>query len=135
MIGFGSGDGFGFGSGDGKTKSTKMKNKPRGATMKKTAKKKDEYVILRGHDSGVHAGVLVSIGREYIELKNSRRLWRWWGGSLSQVAVYGMTESERAQWRIGAVVPIRIRKTDVCEIIACQPAGRASIEGAAEWIA
>ena len=53
--------------------------------MKKKSVKMD-YVIVRSHTAGVHAGYLKSRTGDYIILLESRRLWKWYGASLSQVA-------------------------------------------------
>lgn len=106
------------------------------ATKKKTAAKKTTtkapYVILRGYRSGVHAGELVERNHDgHFVLRNARRIWRFNGAqTLSEVAVYGLSSESR----VGPVVERQeLQRGDISEIIHCQPAGRAAIEGAKEW--
>lgn len=109
--------------------------------MKKKAPKKtpnkasEEYVIVRCNNAGVHAGVLVKQTKEHLVLKDARRIWYWNGAaSLSEIAVYGLNPAKSASSKIAAKVPrIQLRQSDVCEVIACLPAGRESVDGADEW--
>lgn len=58
--------------------------------VKKAARKQlKRYVIVRSHTAGVHFGEFISRVGDSVVLKNSRRLWRWCGASLSQVAAIG----------------------------------------------
>ncbi len=112
-------------------KVTNMKETNMKANTKATKKAKAPYVILRCSGAGVHAGQLIERGRDYLVLRNSRRIWRFDGAqTLSEVAVYGLSSDSR----IAPVVErLEIRRDDCHEIIHCQPAGRAAIESAAEW--
>src|SRR3990167_1225968 len=58
------------------------------------ATKKKRFVIVRSHTAGVHFGELVSVKKDCVTLKNSRRLWKWSGASLSQVASEGPASGE-----------------------------------------
>lgn len=94
--------------------------------------KKKEYVIVRSHTAGVHAGFLESRKGDTVILTKSRRLWRWFGASLSQVATTGLASGDN---RIGAVVP----KTEIVspqgfEIIYCTKMAQKNIEGISAWI-
>ena len=85
------------------------------------------YVIVRCHDAGVHAGILVAYsGREAV-LDEARRLWYWKPGNgakfLSGVAVYGLHKDSK----IGE--PIHVHLTETCEIIRCSVAAAESIQG------
>ena len=88
-----------------------------------------KYVIVRCHDAGVHAGVLVANeGREAV-LSESRRLWYWKPAAgqkfLSGVAVAGLDPSSK----VGVSLP-RIHLTETCEIIECTEVATASIRAA-----
>ena len=103
----------------------KTKNK------KQKMKQEKPFVIVRSHTAGVHAGYLESRKGDTLTLTQSRRLWRWYGGSLSEVAVYGPKAGDN---KFGAPVP----KTEIVspkgfEIAHCTDAGRASIQAVAEW--
>ena len=93
------------------------------------------YVIARCNGAGVHAGIVESTSATHTVLKDARRIWYWSGAaSLSEIAVYGLNPAKSAQSKIAAQVPlIRLRDSDICELIVCQPNGQKSIEGAPEW--
>lgn len=112
-------------------------------TTKKTATKKPaskpsivgKYVIARCSAAGVHAGIVQSTDASHTVLTDARRLWYWKGAaSLSEAAVYGLNPSKCAESKIGAKVPeLRLRDSDIAELIVCTPAGQASIKGMPEW--
>lgn len=85
------------------------------------------YVIVRSRDSGVHAGILVSVTGRTVVLNNSRRLWYWVAAkehTLSAVSLHGLGDG----CKIASAVE-RIDVLDACEIIPCTTKSRASIEG------
>jgi hypothetical protein len=93
------------------------------------------YVIARCTGAGVHAGIVESTSATHTVLRDARRIWYWTGAaSLSEIAVYGLNPSKAAQSKIAAKVEsIRLRDSDICELIVCCDTGRKSIDGAAEW--
>lgn len=109
------------------------------ATKKKTVKSKkamkQEYVIARCRDAGVHAGYLVSTNADHTVLRDARRIWYWTGAaSLSEIAVYGLNPEKSSGSKIAAPVKsVRLRDADICELTVCTDEGRASVEGAAVW--
>lgn len=93
------------------------------------------YVIVRSSAAGVHAGYLVSLDGETVELRDARRLWRWvvakMSGklaSLSEVAVHGINSAD-SRSRIGVAVH-QHTVIGVCEVLAASDVSRTSIEGA-----
>ena len=73
-------------------------------------------VIVRCRDAGVHYGKLVSYEDRMVELKDCRRMWRWWAATestLSAVAKYGINQSKS---NIQCMLD-RIILLDACEII------------------
>ena len=113
------------------TKISKSANKSAKRTSKKSAASKMPFVIVRATSAGCHAGYLVSRKGDEVVLRDARRLWFWRGaGSLSELAVYGA--SKPSECRFGAKVVDQVVK-GWCEIIACQPAGKAMIEAVPEW--
>jgi hypothetical protein len=104
---------------------------------KKTVKRapKQEYVIARCRDAGVHAGYLVSTNKSHTVLRDARRIWYWTGAaSLSEIAVYGLNPAKSSASKIAAPVKsVRLRDSDICELTVCTDEGRASVEGAATW--
>ena len=105
---------------------------------KKPAKVADaflgQYVIIRGHDTGVFFGKLVSrrdcgIGRQEVVLSDGRRIWEWYGPeTLSGVASVGVNNSnskvESAPEGKLAMV------SDATEILVCTDVAIASIKAA-----
>lgn len=86
--------------------------------------KKNQYVIVRTRDAGVHAGVLVSCKGDDVVLRQARRMWRWFSGfTLSEAARAGIDVSKS---RIAVELP-EIRIHGWCEIIPCTPKAEASI--------
>lgn len=76
------------------------------------------FVIVRGRDSGVHAGFLRELEKETksVRLAFSRRMWGWTGGkTLSELAVFG--PSEPGKCHFGCVVPDIWIVGDACEVI------------------
>lgn len=89
------------------------------------------YVIVRAHTAGVHFGELVSRKGDTVVLKNSIRLWRWFGASLSQVATDGPAEGEN---KFG----MPVKRTDIVspqglEIIYCTPKAAKAIKAVKPW--
>jgi hypothetical protein len=99
---------------------------------KATSTTRRPYVIVRGRDSGVHAGELVSVKNKTVVLRNARRIWYWSGAaSLSELAVYGASKPEECKF--GARVDRQEILEDACELIHCHAAGRRMIERQPEW--
>lgn len=95
----------------------------------KTKRMIGEYVIVRCRDAGVHAGILVDYEGRTVELKDSRRMWRWWckkSISLSAAAEFGINYDDS---KIAPVVS-EINLLDACEIIKCSDVGRENIKTA-----
>lgn len=72
-------------------------------------------VIVRTFASGVHFGYLVSRSGKEVTLKDSRRLWEWFGAmTCSEIAIHGIDiEKSRVACRVNTVLP------DATEIIQC----------------
>jgi len=81
----------------------------------------DDFVIVRCHNAGVHAGTLVSRDANVLVLRNSRRLWRWWSKfTLSGLAMEGPLESHMGEQKYACVLPeLYLTASDVCEVIPC----------------
>lgn len=94
-------------------------------------KKARKYVIVRAHTAGVHAGYLVSRKGDTVVLADSRRLWRWRGGSLSEVANYGPANGDNRFG--GPVLTTEIVSPQGFEIAECRPAAIAAIQAVPEW--
>lgn len=95
-------------------------------------KLKKEYVIVRAHTAGVHAGFLESRKGDTVILSKSRRLWRWYGASLSQVATTGLATGDN---RIG----VEVLKTEIVspqgfEILFCTEEASKNIQEIPAWL-
>lgn len=94
-------------------------------------KKKMEYVIARGSNSGVHAGLLVSRNGSEVELKDARRIWYWKGAAtLSELAERGTRCPAECKFPIAVS---KVVKTDVCEVLSVSAKARKSIESVPVW--
>lgn len=96
----------------------------------KMAKKK--YVIVRAHTAGVHAGYLDSREGDTVVLSKSRRLWKWYGGSLSEVANHGDACPNDCQYG-GEVLSTEIVSPQGFEIMECRPKAIKVIQAVKEW--
>lgn len=83
-----------------------------------------EFVLVRTHSAGVHAGVLLESSGTAVLLKDARRLWRWKGANtLHEVSQDGVGQGSR----ISKPVPL-ILLTQAIEVIPCSDKGRRSLE-------
>ena len=89
------------------------------------------YVIVRSHTAGVHAGYLSNREGDRITLLQSRRLWRWCGASLSQVANYGPADGDNRFG--GPVIQTDIISPQGFEIAYCRPEAIVKIKEEKEW--
>ena len=98
--------------------------------MKKKQTKKP-FVIVRSHTAGVHAGYLESRKKDSLTLSKSRRLWRWSGASLSQVATTGPASGEN---KFGMpVLKTEIVSPQGFEIAHCTTQAMKAIKAVPEW--
>lgn len=98
---------------------------------KSIPKSKSSFVIVRSHTAGVHAGELLSRKGDTITLKNSIRMWRWYGASLSQVAAIGPASGDN---KFG----LTVQKTEIVspqgfEISYCTPEAAEKIKAVTRW--
>ena len=83
-----------------------------------------KYCIIRGVNSGVHAGTVAEhIGTEVL-LHDSRRLWYWVANG--GVALSGLSQLGLKEGKIDVNVP-NLRVLDACEIIECSDLAAMSI--------
>lgn len=74
-----------------------------------------QVCVVRTYSAGVHIGEVIRQDKEQVDLKNSRRLWKWQGAfTLSEVATKGVSSESR----IAVEIPF-IRLTNAIEIIPC----------------
>ena len=82
------------------------------------------FAIIRGVNSGVHAGTVVSHQGTEVTLKDSRRLWYW--EAKGGVALSGLSQLGLKKGKIDTLVP-NLTVLDACEIIECSETARNSI--------
>ena len=87
--------------------------------------------IVRGKDSGVFYGELVSIDGTVAELKNYRKLYRWEGATAVEgLAMYGTKRPESCRFTLfvdaGTIF-------DMVQCIPCTDVAKTSIEGVKIW--
>jgi hypothetical protein len=101
------------------------------------AMSKDNMVIIRCRNAGVHAGVILSFDNinGLVEISNSRRLWKWVSkATLSELAIHGPVSPRENKY--GCVVPVlSLNKDDLCEIILCTEEAAKLIEAVPVWSA
>lgn len=91
-----------------------------------------EYVIIRGDRSGAFAGYLESLNEtgKIAVMKNCRRLWYWDGAaSLSGMAADGVSKPKNCKF----TAPVKIKITDVIEVISVSAKAQKSIEAVEVW--
>lgn len=88
-------------------------------------------VLVRGPQSGVYFGELVSQDKQEVEMKNVRNLWRWNGANtLLDLAENGAKKTKECRFsnQVDGII-----LTDVCEIVPCSDKAIKNIEGVAKW--
>lgn len=91
-----------------------------------------KYCIIRGHYAGCHAGFVKERNGDEVTLVKTRRLWRWWGKTLSGLALEGTFAPEKCKF--SDEIPENII-LGVCEIIPCTEAAMKSIrESVGPWV-
>lgn len=91
------------------------------------------YCIIRCHDAGVHSGYVAKWEENnprVVKLVDARRLWRWYGKTLSGLAIEGTTCPQNCKF--SDPVP-EIILLDACEIIPCTEMAMQSLKGVAPW--
>ena len=87
---------------------------------------KGEYVIVRSDRAGVFSGYLESYdsATKTVFLKESRRLFRWYGFTLSAVSQNGMISDKEV--KVGKTCP-RIMIETVIELIPCSDKAKSNL--------
>ena len=91
-----------------------------------------DYVICRADRTGVFAGYLEKREGTEVTLRNARRMWRWFGASLSECATHGTPAPAKCKF------PCAVDKVlilDAIEILDCTEKARLSLEGVPVWSA
>lgn len=92
---------------------------------------KGKYVIVRGAQSGVFAGVLEEQEGQQVVLSDCRRLWYWEGAaSISQIAKEGVKRPGGCKF---TVTVDSIMLLDAVEIIPTTVEAEVNIKAVKEW--
>lgn len=90
-------------------------------------------VIVRGRNSGVFWGEVVSVSATVVKLKNCRRIWYWDGAAtLSEMAINGVKRPENCK------IPAATAEHyifDACEIIPTTTTADRALAGVKIWTA
>lgn len=105
-----------------------------GVLYKEVSTDTSGYVILRCRDAGVHCGIVTEVANGWMTVENSRRLWRWVSkATISELATDGPVQSEENKY--GCVLHLlKIRESDVCEIIPCSDKAAKAIMEVKVWV-
>ena len=83
------------------------------------------FVVVRTAKAGVHTGYVINLSGESIELKDSRRIWRWRGANtLHEVSLHGVDDNYT---RISEPVD-HIFLIEVIEVIKCTPTAEKNLK-------
>lgn len=88
-------------------------------------------VLVRGIQSGVYFGELVSRDKQEVEMESVRNLWLWDGANtLLDLAENGAQNTTECKFsnQVNSII-----LTDICELVPCSVKAIKSIEGVAEW--
>lgn len=95
---------------------------------------KGDYVIVRGINSGVFAGNLVSISGEnnqLVELTQARHIWYWSGAAnVAEMATRGVSRPSECKF-VGPVGRIQI--LDGAQVTYCTPEAEMSLRAVPAW--
>jgi hypothetical protein len=89
------------------------------------------YVIVRGTNSGVFCGVIVSEDEKAVELTECRHIWYWKGAAnTAEMALSGVSKPAECKF----LAPVkRLRVKDAVEVIDCTEAAEKSLRAVSEW--
>ena len=88
------------------------------------------WVLVRTYSAGVHFGRLGKKEGKEVTLKQSRRIWAWYGAcSLSQIAVNGLPKENQ---KISVAVP-EIILTEAIEVISMTEEAIERLSEVPEW--
>lgn len=92
---------------------------------------KNDYVIVRGNNSGVFAGNLKEKKGTEVTLTNCRRLWYWDGAcSISELALLGTSCPQDCKFSVEVEEALIL---DAVEIDLCTEEAEKNIRGVKEW--
>ena len=89
-----------------------------------------KYCIIRCCNAGVHAGYVKERNGVEVTLLKTRRLWRWWGKTLSGLSSEGTFAPAKCKFsdEIAEIILL-----DACEVIPCTVKAMESLKGVSPW--
>ena len=89
-----------------------------------------ECVIVRTYSAGVFYGYLKERNGKEVTLLNARRMWQWFGASLSELAQSGTPNASKCKF---PELVSQIILTEAIEILSMTEKARASLDSVAVW--
>ena len=87
-------------------------------------------VIIRTYSAGVFYGFLESRNGREVVLRKARRMWRWFGASLSECAQSGTPNIRECKFPEAVD---RVELLQAIELLDCTEKARLSIQGCPIW--
>jgi len=89
-----------------------------------------EAVIVRTYSAGVFYGYLKSLEGKTAVLKKARRMWRWFGASLSECAQSGTPDKSKCKF---PEIVDTVTLTEAIEILSLTDKAKESLDGVDVW--
>lgn len=89
-----------------------------------------EAVIVRTYSAGVFYGYLEKREGKEVTLRNARRMWKWFGASLSECAQFGTPDASKCKFP-DAVDKVVL--TEAIEILSLTDKAKKSLDSVAIW--
>jgi hypothetical protein len=89
-----------------------------------------ECVIVRTYSAGVFYGYLKSLEGKTAILKNARRMWQWYGATLSEVAQSGTPDQSKCKF---PEMVDSITLTETIEVDSLTDKAKESLDGVPIW--
>ena len=89
-----------------------------------------ECVIVRTYSAGVFYGYLESREGKEAVLRKARRMWQWYGASLSECAQSGTPDQSKCKFPEAVN---KITLTEVIEVLSITNKAKKSLDGVSIW--
>ena len=89
-----------------------------------------EAVIVRTYSAGVFYGYLEKREGKEVTLRNARRMWKWFGASLSECAQSGTPSQQNCKFPEAVD---KIVLTEAIEILSLSAKAKESLDGVTVW--
>jgi len=89
-----------------------------------------ECAIIRTYSAGVFYGYIESREGKEAVIRNARRMWKWYGASLSECAQSGTSDPNSCKFPEAVD---KIILTEVIEILSLTEKAKKSLDGVSVW--